>query len=105
MRIDHGGWQSCGRREARCPGNCSDLPRRAQWYHRAAARTRVDKMDVSDTPRRETVSSPIPHHLNLASPDVARTAAFYRDLLGLEPAELPRDRSAYGAKIAILQDE
>lgn len=51
------------------------------------------------------MSSPTPHHLNLATPDVARTAAFYRDLLGLEPAELPRDRSAYGANIAILQDE
>jgi glyoxylase I family protein len=50
-------------------------------------------------------NKPTPHHLNLASPDVARTAAFYRDLLGLKPVELPRDQDAYGAKIESMQDE
>ena len=49
--------------------------------------------------------SPRPHHLNLASRDVARTAAFYRDLLGLTPVELPRDRDAYNAEIVTLEDE
>lgn len=48
--------------------------------------------------------APRPHHLNLASNDVAVTAEFYRRLLGLGPVELPRDQGAYGAKIATLQD-
>lgn len=48
---------------------------------------------------------PRPHHLNLASADVARTATFYRELLGLAPVELPRDRGAYAAEITLLQDE
>ncbi len=49
---------------------------------------------------------PRPHHLNLAvdGGDVAATAAFYRDLLGLAPVELPRDPDAYGAAIETLQD-
>ncbi|CAA9588849.1 MAG: hypothetical protein AVDCRST_MAG88-4459 [uncultured Thermomicrobiales bacterium] len=50
---------------------------------------------------------PRPHHLNLAvgdGGDVARTADFYRNLLGLTPAELPRDQDSYGAEIATLQD-
>ena len=50
-------------------------------------------------------STPRPHHLNLAAADVTRTAAFYRDLLGLDTIELPRDRGAYDAEIALLQDE
>jgi len=49
--------------------------------------------------------TPRPHHLNLASADVARTAAFYQDLLGLTPLELPRNTEAYGAAIALLEDE
>ena len=50
-------------------------------------------------------NSPRPHHLNLAvSGDVARTADFYRNLLGLTPVELPRDQDSYGAAIATLQD-
>ncbi|MDP9374133.1 MAG: VOC family protein [Chloroflexota bacterium] len=48
--------------------------------------------------------NPRPHHLNLASADVAATAAFYRDFLGLNPIELPRDRDAYGADIALFED-
>ena len=49
---------------------------------------------------------PRPHHLNFASApgDVARTAAFYRELLGLSPVELPRDEDAYAAGIDTLQD-
>ena len=48
---------------------------------------------------------PRPHHLNLAvGGDVARTADFYRDLLGLTPVELPRDEGAYGAEIRTLED-
>jgi len=50
---------------------------------------------------------PRPHHLNLAvgdGGDVARTADFYRNLLGLTPAELPRDQNSYGAEITTLQD-
>jgi glyoxylase I family protein len=49
---------------------------------------------------------PRPHHLNLAGDRaaVARTAAFYRDLLDLTPVELPRDEEAYGAGIHTLQD-
>ncbi|MBA4170088.1 MAG: VOC family protein [Chloroflexi bacterium] len=50
---------------------------------------------------------PRPHHLNLAigdGGDVARTADFYRNLLGLTPVELPRDQDSYGADIATLQD-
>src|SRR3954454_6689055 len=49
---------------------------------------------------------PRPHHLNLATPRdaVARTAAFYRDLLELSPVELPRDEGAYSADIHTLQD-
>ena len=49
---------------------------------------------------------PRPHHLNLASErdGVARTAGFYRDLLGLTPVELPRDEDAYGAGIQTLED-
>jgi glyoxylase I family protein len=49
--------------------------------------------------------TPRPHHLNLASADWERTAAFYRDLLGLTPVDLPRDREAYNPAIATLQDE
>jgi catechol 2,3-dioxygenase-like lactoylglutathione lyase family enzyme len=41
----------------------------------------------------------------MASPDVARTARFYRDLLGLKPVELPRDPGAYGARIELLESE
>ncbi|HET7042923.1 MAG TPA: VOC family protein [Gemmatimonadales bacterium] len=48
---------------------------------------------------------PRPHHLNLAGEKVAETAAFYRDLLGLSPVELPRDRGNYDAEIVLLQDE
>lgn len=48
--------------------------------------------------------APQPHHLNLASANVAATAAFYRRLLDLSPVELPRDQGAYGAQIATLQD-
>lgn len=54
-----------------------------------------------------TEDSPRPHHLNLAvgdSGDVARTADFYRNLLGLTPVELPRDENAYGAGIHTLED-
>ncbi len=51
-----------------------------------------------------TDRSPRPHHLNLAGDDVSRTAAFYRDLLGLTPVELPRDEGAYGAGIQTLED-
>jgi catechol 2,3-dioxygenase-like lactoylglutathione lyase family enzyme len=54
-----------------------------------------------------TDDPPRPHHLNLAvgdGGDVARTADFYRNLLGLTPAELPRDQDSYGAEIATLQD-
>ncbi|MCA1668945.1 MAG: VOC family protein [Thermomicrobia bacterium] len=48
---------------------------------------------------------PRPHHLNLAGAHWEDSAAFYRDLLGLVPVELPRDREAYGATIATSQDE
>jgi catechol 2,3-dioxygenase-like lactoylglutathione lyase family enzyme len=50
--------------------------------------------------------APRPHHLNLAGDagGVARTAAFYRDLLDLTPVELPRDEGEYGADIHTLQD-
>ena len=49
--------------------------------------------------------SPRPHHLNLAvGGDVARTADFYRNLLGLIPVELPRDEGAYSAGIHTLED-
>jgi hypothetical protein len=53
-----------------------------------------------------TDNSPRPHHLNLAvgGDDVARTTDFYRNLLGLTPFELPRDRESYDAAIATLQD-
>lgn len=51
---------------------------------------------MTDTPR--------PHHLNLAGTHWEASAAFYRDLLGLSPVELPRDREAYGATIATMQD-
>ena len=49
---------------------------------------------------------PRPHHLNMASApgDVARTAAFYRDLLELTPVELPRDEGEYSAGIQTLED-
>jgi catechol 2,3-dioxygenase-like lactoylglutathione lyase family enzyme len=49
---------------------------------------------------------PRPHHLNLAveGGDVARTATFYREMLGLSPVELPRDPESYGANIQTLQD-
>ena len=50
------------------------------------------------------MSNPRPHHLNIAGQDVAGTAAFYRDLLGLTPVELPRDRDNYNADITLLQD-
>jgi glyoxylase I family protein len=36
------------------------------------------------------MSSPRPHHLNLAGTKVEETAAFYREVLGLVPAEIPR---------------
>jgi catechol 2,3-dioxygenase-like lactoylglutathione lyase family enzyme len=49
--------------------------------------------------------TPRPHHLNLAGEKVAETAAFYRDLLGLSPVELPRDTGNYDAEIVLLQDE
>jgi catechol 2,3-dioxygenase-like lactoylglutathione lyase family enzyme len=51
-------------------------------------------------------NSPRPHHLNLAvsDGDVARTADFYRNLLGLKPVELSRDEDAYGAGIYTLED-
>ncbi len=49
--------------------------------------------------------SPRPHHLNLAGEHWQESAAFYRDLLGLAPVELPRDTDAYGATIATLQDD
>lgn len=48
---------------------------------------------------------PRPHHLNLTGADVAVTAAFYRDLLGLRPIDLPRDRAAYNAAIQTMEDE
>ena len=52
-----------------------------------------------------TDNSPRPHHLNLAiSDDVARTAYFYRNLLGLTPVELPRDEDAYSAGIHTMED-
>jgi glyoxylase I family protein len=51
------------------------------------------------------MANPRPHHLNLAGMHWAETAAFYREMLGLTPVELPRDRDAYGATIATLQDE
>lgn len=51
---------------------------------------------MTDTPR--------PHHLNLAGAHWQASAAFYRDLLGLVPVELPRDREAYGATIATLSE-
>ena len=53
-----------------------------------------------------STDAPRPHHLNLASDrdGVARNAAFYRDLLGLTPVELPRDEAAYGPDIHTLQD-
>lgn len=47
---------------------------------------------------------PRPHHLNLATADVAATAEFYRRLLDLTPVELPRDTAGYDAQIATLQD-
>jgi catechol 2,3-dioxygenase-like lactoylglutathione lyase family enzyme len=49
---------------------------------------------------------PRPHHLNLAvdGDDITRTAAFYRDVMGLTPVELPRDQDSYGASLAVLQD-
>jgi glyoxylase I family protein len=52
------------------------------------------------------MSAPRPHHLNLvAEPgDVDRLAAFYTELLALEPVELPRDEGNYGANIHTLQD-
>ena len=52
------------------------------------------------------MSSPRPHHLNLASGDgdAAKTAEFYRDLLELTPVELPRDEGAYSAGIHTLED-
>ena len=49
--------------------------------------------------------TPRPHHINLAGGKVAETAAFYRDLLGLAPLELPRDRGNYDAEVVLLQDE
>lgn len=49
--------------------------------------------------------TPRAHHLNLAGSNVAGTAAFYQEFLGLTPVELPRDRDAYGASIVTLQDE
>ena len=48
--------------------------------------------------------NPRPHHLNFNTRDVAGVAAFYRELLGLTPIELPRDLEAYGPQIATLQD-
>ena len=55
-------------------------------------------MNPTDPPR--------PHHLNVASERdaVARTAAFYRDLLDLTPVELPRDEGAYAADIHTFED-
>jgi glyoxylase I family protein len=49
---------------------------------------------------------PRPHHLNLAvdGDDITRTVAFYRDVMGLTPVELPRDQDAYAASLAVLQD-
>jgi glyoxylase I family protein len=48
---------------------------------------------------------PRPHHLNVAvDSDVMATAAFYRNLLGLTPVELPRDEDSYGADISTLED-
>ncbi|HET8627270.1 MAG TPA: VOC family protein [Thermomicrobiales bacterium] len=51
------------------------------------------------------IGNPRPHHLNLAGKEPAATAAFYRDLLGLTPTELPRDLAAFGAPANILRDE
>ena len=51
------------------------------------------------------MSNPRPHHLNIAGQQVAHTAAFYREMLGLIPAELPRDMGNYNAAIIVLQDE
>jgi catechol 2,3-dioxygenase-like lactoylglutathione lyase family enzyme len=44
---------------------------------------------------------PRPHHLNLAvdGDDITRTVAFYRDVMGLTPVELPRDQDAYAASL------
>lgn len=36
------------------------------------------------------MSNPRPHHLNLAGANVADTAEFYREVLDLVPAEVPR---------------
>ena len=52
----------------------------------------------------EVPGNPRPHHLNFNTRDVAGTSAFYRDLLGLTPIELPRDLEAYGPEVATLQD-
>jgi catechol 2,3-dioxygenase-like lactoylglutathione lyase family enzyme len=49
--------------------------------------------------------TPRPHHLNLAGEHWRESAAFYSDLLGLTPVELPRDTDAYDATIATMQDE
>jgi glyoxylase I family protein len=55
------------------------------------------------------MTNPRPHHLNLAGTKVAETAEFYRDVLGLVPAEVPRIYGAYDDPLAreqvFLQDE
>lgn len=50
-------------------------------------------------------NKPQPHHVNFACDDVALTAAFYQNLLGLKQVDLPRNQDAYGAELSLLQDE
>jgi glyoxylase I family protein len=51
------------------------------------------------------MSSPRPHHLNLAGEKVAETAEFYREMLDLTPIQLPRITEGYGADIFTLEDK
>ncbi len=50
------------------------------------------------------MSTPRPHHLNLAGTKVAETAAFYQQLLDLTPIQLPRITDTFDANIATLED-
>ena len=53
-----------------------------------------------------TGNPPRPHHLNLAvSGDVARTADFYRNLLGLTPIELPLPLRLPGDREALARSQ
>ena len=55
------------------------------------------------------MTNPRPHHLNLAGTKAAETADFYREMLGLAPAEVPRIYDTYDEPMAagqiFLQDE